>query len=238
MANERAYPLLPCADVDQAIAFYEALGFRRTYRQTSPNPCAVVQREDLHIHLFGMPNFDPAQSYGSVLVLVPDVDALYHDFAAGMRAAYGKLPVVGFPRMTRPRKKFGTVRGFSVIDVGGNWLRISKLGDNETEEVETKKSGLEQILNVATRLGDAHGDEAKALRTLESGLKKYPDAPALVRAQALLYGAELAIRLGMAARATSYLSSMRAIKLAKKEKAIIAPEHAHIEKLLTELLEV
>src|SRR5688572_11574125 len=136
MAGERTYPLLPCGDIDQAIAFYEALGFTRTYRQLAPNPYATVKREDLQIHLFGMPDFDPAQSYGSVLVGVPDVDALYQAFAAGLRAAYGKLPTVGFPRITRPRKKFGTVSGFSVVDVGGNWLRISKLGDKEEDEAE------------------------------------------------------------------------------------------------------
>jgi catechol 2,3-dioxygenase-like lactoylglutathione lyase family enzyme len=33
MANERMYPLLPCRDLDEAISFYETLGFRKTYRQ-------------------------------------------------------------------------------------------------------------------------------------------------------------------------------------------------------------
>lgn len=48
MANERTYPILPCPDIDQAIVFYEALGFRRTYRQLKPNPCAVVALEEIH----------------------------------------------------------------------------------------------------------------------------------------------------------------------------------------------
>ena len=95
MANERTYPMLPCRDIDHAIDFYTALGFERTYRQLRPNPCAVVAREDIHIHLFGMAAFNPADSYGSVIVVVPDPDALYHAFAAGLRAAYGTLPVAG-----------------------------------------------------------------------------------------------------------------------------------------------
>lgn len=33
MANERTYPLLPCSDLDQSVAFYQALGFKQTYRQ-------------------------------------------------------------------------------------------------------------------------------------------------------------------------------------------------------------
>jgi catechol 2,3-dioxygenase-like lactoylglutathione lyase family enzyme len=56
MANERTYPLLPCRDVDEAVTFYEALGFTRTYHQLRPDP-----------------------------------DALYRDFAAGLRARYQKL---------------------------------------------------------------------------------------------------------------------------------------------------
>lgn len=46
MAGEVTVPLLPCAAVDDMVAFYEALGFRRTYRQTKPNPYVAVRRED------------------------------------------------------------------------------------------------------------------------------------------------------------------------------------------------
>ena len=66
-----------------------------------------------------------------MIIVVPDPDALHASFAAGLRAAYGKLPVAGIPRMVRPRKRWGTVYGFSVVDVGGNWLRFSRLGDTE-----------------------------------------------------------------------------------------------------------
>jgi len=77
MANERTYPLLPCRELDESIAFYEVLGFKRTYRQLRPNPSAVVQYEDIHLHLFGIDGFNPADSYGSVIVVVPDTDALF-----------------------------------------------------------------------------------------------------------------------------------------------------------------
>ena len=176
MANERTYPCLPCADVDVSIAFYESIGFRRTYRQVRPNPYAVVALEDIHIHLFGIEGFDPADSYGTAIVVVPDPDGLYRDFAAGLRKTHGKLPVAGIPRITRPRKKYGTVRGFSVVDPGGNWLRISKLGESEEEDSAEKAEGLAQIIYVAARLGDAHGDEALALKTLESGLTRFGEA--------------------------------------------------------------
>lgn len=225
MANERMYPLLPCADIDEAITFYAALGFRRTYRQLKPNPSAVVALEEIQIHLFGMPNFNPADSYGSVIVVVPDPDALYQQFAAGLRAAYGKLPVAGIPRLLRPRKKYGTVRGFSVVDVGGNWLRIYKLGDSEeAAAAEEKPTGLAQILAVAARLGDAKGDEAQALKTLETGLKRYADAPLLDQARALLYRAELAVRLRDQALAEASLTAAHALALTDGERAKIAEE--------------
>src|SRR5262245_14298642 len=105
MANERTYPCLPCRELDQAIAFYEALGFTCTYRQSKPNPYAVVALEEIQIHLFGMKDFNPVDSYGSVIIVVPDPDALYQAFARGLRAAYKILPIQGIPRILRPRKK-------------------------------------------------------------------------------------------------------------------------------------
>lgn len=226
MANERTYPCLPCADVDEAIAFYIALGFHKTYRQVAPNPYAVVAREDLHIHLFGIKDFKPADSYGNVIVVVDDPDSLYQAFSAGLRAAYGKLPSAGIPRILRPRKKFGTVRGFSVVDPGGNWLRISKAGDSEEGEEDSgqKAEGLAKFIEVAARLGDAKGDEAKALKTLESGLAKYPDSPAIDQARAQLYRAELAIRLGNVALAQSSFQAAESLKMSKSDRALMAPE--------------
>ncbi len=64
-----------------------------------------VQREDLHLQFFGIAGFDPEQSYGSCLVLTADIEGLHSAFAAGMRAAYGKVLVSGTPRMTRPRAR-------------------------------------------------------------------------------------------------------------------------------------
>ena len=234
MANERTYPCLPCPDVDQAVTFYEALGFTRTYRQVKPNPYAVVAREEIQIHLFGMDNFNPADSYGTVIIVVPDPDDLYQAFAAGLRAAYQKLPTVGFPRILRPRKKYGTVRGFSVVDVGGNWLRISKLGDTEEKAAEEKLTGLAGVIEVAARLGDAHGDEGKALKTLETGLTRFANAPRLDYARALLYRAELAVRLNDQSLAQSSLASVLALDLDAAERAMIAEELAQTSELVAD----
>ena len=234
MANERTYPLLPCGDLEESISFYETLGFRKTYRQTRPNPYAVVALEEIQIHLFGMDGFDPAQSYGSVIIAVPDPNQLYTDFAAGLRKAYGKLPVAGIPRILRPRKKYGTVRGFSVVDTGGNWLRIYKLGESEEKDSAEKAEGLAQIVYVAARLGDAHGDEALALKTLENGLARFANAEPIDLARAYLYRAELAVRINDHALAASSLAAAQSLALTDEEKAALGDEFAHVTELVNQ----
>ena len=144
------------------------------------------------------------------------------------------IPVAGIPRILRPRKKQGTVTGFTVVDPGGNWLRVYKLGDTEEDAAQEKTEGLAQILKVAARLGDAHGDEAMALKTLENGLKRFPDAAAVDRVKAYLYQAELAIRTNNVALAQSSLALAYSIELTDAERAVLAEEIEHAAALIRE----
>lgn len=209
MAGEQTIPNLPCRDLDESIDFYEALGFTRTYRQMRPNPFAVVSREDFHVHLFGMDGFDPEHSYGSVVVVVPDADQMYQAFAAGLRARYGKLPSAGIPRIVRPRKKQGIVRGFSVVDPGGNWLRISGPPSGRQQ----RSTGLPRVIENAARLGDSKGDIEAALSLIEAGLERFPDASANDRASALIYQAELRIRNGSLDAARRSVAAARKLEV-------------------------
>jgi hypothetical protein len=90
MANETTTPLLPCAGIDEIVPFYEALGFRMTYRQRRPNGYAIVVREDLQLHFFALDGFVPADSYGSCLVGAPDAGEL-GDSKDDLRAAAALL---------------------------------------------------------------------------------------------------------------------------------------------------
>ena len=106
-----AVPLLPCPDLDEALEFYEHLGFQCTYRQIRPNPYGSVERSGIGIGLFGIDGFDPAESYASAILVVEDLDGWYRDFAAGFRHRYGKLRATGIPRILRPRQAAGRAAG-------------------------------------------------------------------------------------------------------------------------------
>ena len=232
MTGELTFPILPCRDIDDAAAFYEALGFARTYRQMRPNPYVVVARDDMHIHLFGLEEFDPENSMGSVIVAVPDPDSLYESFATGLRNRFGKLPSAGIPRILRPRKRFGTVRGFSVVDPGGNWLRFSKLGDTEDDAKKEQGKGLTRVIEHAARQGDARGSDPDALDVLNRGLERFPDAPAVERVRALLYRAEIAVRLGDAALASSSLDDAQAVVVTDDVRRELAGDFDHAAELV------
>jgi hypothetical protein len=167
VANELTIPLLPCPDINEIASFYEMLGFEITSLQTRPYSHAALKREDINLHFFGMDGYDPAQSYSTCLVIVQDTAELFEAFAAGMRAVHGKLLVSGIPRMTRPRLRNDRYTGFTVVDPGGNWIRINKAA----QEPEAT-TNLAKAMENAARQADSRGDERQALKILEGALKK------------------------------------------------------------------
>ncbi|MFI7453138.1 bleomycin resistance protein [Nonomuraea sp. NPDC049714] len=232
MRTEYTIPGLPCRDLDDVLPFYTALGFDVTYRQERPNPFAAVRRGGIELHFFSVPGFDPADSMGSVVVLVPDTWALHAAFAAGLREAFGKVPVSGIPRMTRPRARQGAPGGFSVVDPGGNWLRIHRHGD---EEPAAPQSRLARVVAAAVRQADSHGDEAAGVRVLENGLARHADAPPAERLPALVYLAELRLRTGEREAAATLLAEVGALELSPADRETLATDLATAAELTAEL---
>jgi hypothetical protein len=112
-----------------------------------------------------MDGLKPEDSYGSCLVLVEDTEPLFDAFAAGLRTQFGKLPLTGFPRITRPRrrKNAGNLSGFSLIDPSGNWIRVMHVmpvaEPDTSAEAEVSPGGrLAQTLANAIVLADSKGD--------------------------------------------------------------------------------
>jgi hypothetical protein len=132
-------PMLPCgdaeADLDEIVEFWEALGLRVTYRQRRPNPYVALGRGGLDLHYYGMPGWDPGLSHSTCAVVVADTAPVYERFAAGLRGRYGRLPLSGTPRITRPRRRANNagLAGFSLVDPAGNWVRISRAPDTRVD---------------------------------------------------------------------------------------------------------
>ncbi|WP_166355848.1 bleomycin resistance protein [Phytoactinopolyspora limicola] len=243
MSAETVIPGLPCRDLNDVLPFYEALGFDVTYRQERPNPYAAVRRGGIELHFFAIPEFDPNESMGNVMVLVPDTGALHAAFSAGLRESFGKVPIAGIPRMTRPRRMQGTRGGFMVVDPGGNWLRISRQvtegdadPDGGPQDQPTPAEGrLARSVAAAARQADSHGDEATGIQMLENALARHADAPPHQRIPALVYLAELRMRIGHQDSAAALLAEVRAMDVPDVHRDMIANDLATAAELAAQL---
>jgi hypothetical protein len=241
--TETVIPALPCPDLGELLRFYTALGFDTIYRQQRPNPYAAVRRGGIELHFFAVSGFDPAASMHTVIVLVPDTGELHAAFAAGLRSAFGKVPVAGVPRMTRPRRMQGTRGGFMVVDPGGNWLRISRqrsVGDEDLDggpqdRPAPSEGRLARTVVAAARQADSHGDEAAGIRMLENGLARHGDASAAERVPALVYLADLRLRTGDRAAAAALLTEIDALELSAAQRAALAADLAIAAELAADL---
>jgi hypothetical protein len=230
MANELTVPLLPCRSIDEIAEFYAMLGFTQTYYQKQPYPVVALKREDLNLQFFGMPDFKAEDSYGSCLVIVQETEELYRAFAAGMRATHGKVLVSGIPRMTRPRKRKNADNraGFSVIDPGGNWIRIFA-SKAEPEDRVAAPSRLAKMLQNAVVMGDSKGSDERAAKILDDAIQRErTTAPSTDLLEALAYRAELAVRTGDNAAAADAISKARAIPMTNAERETVAEALANL----------
>ena len=166
VTETRMYPLLPCRDIDEAIAFYEALGFTRTSRQVRPNPHAVVERGELAVHLFGMDGFDPADSYGErdhhrARSRRP-VRGLRRRPAGGVRAPPGRWDPADGPAAQALGHRVRLQRRRRRRQLAADLEDRRPRGCALTPPSPASAGSIE----VAARLADAKGDDAQALKTL------------------------------------------------------------------------
>jgi hypothetical protein len=191
-------PMLPCTSIDEIAEFGQLLGLQVTYRQVRPNPyLALAGADGLELHYFALENLAPEDSYSTCGVVVDDPGCLFEEFAAGLRAKYGKLPMTGIPRITRPRRRKNAENrsGFSLVDPAGNWIRIiaSKAPPSADAREDTP---LTRALDNAVVLADSHGDVAQAHKILAGALARHSKgADRQVEANAEAFLAELRDRL-------------------------------------------
>ena len=222
--TERTIPILPCRSIDETLDFYRALGFQVTYRQERPNTYAVVRRGGIELQFFVLKGLDPAQSYSTCYVLVSDVDALYEAFATGLRAALGRLPSRGIPRITAVRDMTYGVRQFVVVDPGGNYIRIGQPIEAKPALRAESAGRLERALVAATTLADLKMDDAAAARVLDSAFVDDEAAPDPVLVRARILRADVAYRMGDVDGAKAWLAEAARIDLSEDDRAAIGDD--------------
>jgi catechol 2,3-dioxygenase-like lactoylglutathione lyase family enzyme len=213
-------PALPCASINDTVAFYVALGFEITYKQTRPNNYACVKHGAIDLHFFSMKGYEPANSYSTCLVMIDDADTVYQGFAAGLRQHYGKLPVVGIPRISRPNNNNAAGdRRFNVIDPGGNYIRFIQRhsANSETEARDSALTKYGRAIRAASLLLDAKVDYPAAAKMLDSA--DHDAATPVERAQALVLRAEIAAHMDDPALVRRLLSALRELALSEADQA-------------------
>jgi catechol 2,3-dioxygenase-like lactoylglutathione lyase family enzyme len=199
MSNETVIPLLPCRSIEEMLTFYTQLGFTVTYRQKAPNVYAAVRWSRVELHFYVLKGHDSARNHCSCIVLVDDPEPLHRLFSAALRAARGKVPATGIPRIARWRK--GQTR-FNVVDPAGNWVRFISRNENVDRSAGAsgtapmrRDSRLGEAVITSRILRDDKGDDRAAARVLDIALARSEPVPVQVKARAIVARAELALAL-------------------------------------------
>jgi len=207
----RAVPMLPCGPLNETLDFYRALGFDVVERQERPYTYAAMRRDDIDLHVYGMPDWDPEKSHSTCLIVVDDTEALWAEWAAGLRKRYGRVPLTGLPRMTRPRRRAnaGGASGFSVVDPNGNWIGVFP---DRTPPAAEPGSRLARAVENAVVLADSKDDLGQALKVLVGAERRADDdTPPQDRLAALALLAELQVRAGAPDDARATLARLDAL---------------------------
>ncbi|NAZ76294.1 VOC family protein [Kineococcus sp. T13] len=229
---ERTIPLLPCRSIQPVLDFYTALGFEVTFVQKSPNPFAVVERGGIQLQFFGMKEYEPSQSYSTCYVVTDDVDGLHEAFRAGLKAAYGKVPGRGLPRIGPLRDMSYGVRQFLMSDPGGNCVRIGQPTSEDQHHRPAPEETFARALHHATLFADSKEDLVGAAKIVDRVLglpDEHPTPVQLVRL--LVLRGDVAGRLGDEEAAVSALERAAAVPLTEGERASVRDDLARLADL-------
>ncbi|MEU7149897.1 VOC family protein [Streptomyces sp. NPDC045470] len=219
---ETVIPILPCPSIDVLLDFYRALGFEVTSYQKSPNPYCGVRLRGIELHFFGLKSHDPATSYSTCYVLTDDVDGLYASFRAGLKAALGKVPARGLPRIGALKDMSYGVRQFLMTDPGGNGIRVGQPIADSVGHTAVPKERYARVLHQATLIGESRGDHAAAARIIDRALEHEPGDDAgptpLQLVRLLLLRAEMAAQLDGLQAAAPWLGRADAVELGDADR--------------------
>ncbi|WP_328489719.1 bleomycin resistance protein [Streptomyces zaomyceticus] len=231
---EKTIPILPCPTLQPVLDFYTALGFEVTFRQKSPNPYAVVERGGIELQFFGLKQYDPASSISTCYVVTDDVDGLYEAFRTGLKAAYGRIPTRGLPRIGALKDMSYGVRQFLMTDPGGNCVRIGQPISDDPHHRPAPEETFARALHHAALFADSKDDPAGAAKILDRVLALVDDRPTTAQLLRLLVlRADVAGRLGDEGTAAKALAEAGAAagRLTPEERASAGDELDRLEEL-------
>ncbi|MEU6927061.1 MULTISPECIES: VOC family protein [unclassified Streptomyces] len=229
---EKTIPILPCRTVQPVLDFYTALGFEVTFQQKSPNPYAVVERGGIELQFFGMKQYEPAESFSTCYVLTDDVDGLHAAFRAGLKAAYGRVPTRGLPRIGPLKDMSYGVRQFLMADPGGNCIRIGQQTSQDQHHRRAPEETYARALHHAALFADSKEDPAGAAKIIDRVLHLEDERPTPVQLLRLLVlRGDVAQRLGDNGTATTVLARAAAVHLDAEERESVRDDLERLEEL-------
>ncbi|MPY62466.1 bleomycin resistance protein [Streptomyces spongiae] len=229
---ETMIPILPCQTLQPVLDFYRALGFEVTFEQKKPNPYAVVERGGIQLQFFGMKRYEPEQSYSTCYVVTDDVDGLYEAFRAGLKAAYGKVPTRGLPRIGALKDTTHGMRQFLMSDPGGNCVRVGQPWSEDQHHRPAPEETFARALHHASNFAGSKDDPAGAAKIIDRVLRGADARPTPVQLfRLLVLRADVAGRLGDDETATSALAEAAAVPLTAEERDAVRDDLARLGEL-------
>ncbi|MVO87226.1 VOC family protein [Streptomyces sp. p1417] len=229
---EKTIPLLPCRTIQPVVDFYTALGFETTYLQKSPYAYAVVERGAVELQFFGMKEYDPAESISGCYILTDDVDTLYADFRAGLKAAYGRIPRRGLPRMGPLKDMSYGVRQFLMTDPAGNSIRVGRPISEDQGHRAAPKETFARALHVADVFVDSKEDLPGAAKVIDRALALEDEQPTPAQhVRLLVLRGDIAQRVGDDALAARLLDRAAGIALTEAEREAVRDALVRLEEL-------
>ncbi|MCV3270098.1 bleomycin resistance protein [Roseobacter sinensis] len=115
--------ILPCADMDRTVAFYEKLGFDLQGRWEDFGGYLIFVNDRIELHFAHDPTHRADTSDHAVYIRTDDVNAV------GEMIAKMDLPDEGFPRADGPSDRPWGMRELHILDPDGHLLRIGQYLD-------------------------------------------------------------------------------------------------------------
>jgi catechol 2,3-dioxygenase-like lactoylglutathione lyase family enzyme len=192
MTELSVQPLLPSEDIDESVAFYQALGFEIVRNETFPYRFAEFRDSDLWLLTSSLAPFGGKKAFGAFIVTVAGLDQVHDRYAGNLRQQLGSVPLRGLPRLTR-RSRDGSQ--FRLFDPAGNMLVYMDKQYAPPLYLDAPEP-IDDILNQVWFLRDVYANDAAAAKVLDRALTKSQKRGGIDRARLLGARAEIAIAMG------------------------------------------